>query len=103
MLLALQRAETLQSLAWLFNANLTFAKQLDEAGFLHLLFEPLLKAVIALFTVFVGLNRHKDKDSAPAGRHVPRSPKGEVGSQSEGWGILGEQKAGSKGNLYVTS
>ena len=61
--LALEGAQTLEALAWLAYKDLSFAQELDQARFLDLLLETLLKAVIALFAVFVGMDCHRVRGS----------------------------------------
>ncbi len=60
--LALKGAQTLEALAGGATQDIASTQFLDKSGFLDLLLEPLLKAVIALFAVFVGMDCHKCGD-----------------------------------------
>ena len=57
--LALQSADTLESLTWLARKDVASAHFLNEPGLLHLLLKPLLQAVIGLFAFLDCVNSHR--------------------------------------------
>lgn len=56
---ALEGALALEAAAWLLFVLAALAQKLDQAGFLDLLLEPLLKAVVGFLSAFVGVDSHK--------------------------------------------
>ncbi len=57
--LAHQSALTLETLVWLFNGVSAIAEHANKSGFLDLLLEALLQAVIGFFAVFVSMDCHR--------------------------------------------
>ncbi len=62
-ILALECAEALKTLARLAHVDFALAHTLDESGFLDLLLEALLQAVIGLFAFLVCVDCHKCGDT----------------------------------------
>ena len=54
--------------------NIALAELLNNPRFLHLLLEPLLKAVIALFAAFVGMDGHGPEECNGRTERVQANP-----------------------------
>ncbi len=75
---ALESTQTLETTTRLAHVHAALAHQLDEAGFLDLLLEALLEAVIGFFAVLVCVDSHRER-SAPAHRSFNSGGGGIVG------------------------